>query len=450
MRYLVSGGTIINEGRKFPGDLLIEHGRISRIWEGQAPAADRPSERIDARGLLLIPGIIDDQVHFRDPGLTHKGDLYTESRAAIAGGITSFMEMPNTLPPTLSQTELQRKFERASTLSPANFSFYMGVSNENATEVLKTNPENVCGIKIFLGASTGNLLVDNQATLDTIFSMAGLPIAVHCEHEPSIQANLKKAKEQWGDQIPPDQHPIIRDHQACLRSTDFAIGLAKRYGTRLHVLHLSTAAETDLFESKTDPSQKRITAEVCVHHLWFSSDDYSRLGNHIKWNPAIKTTEDREGLWEALRSGKIDVVATDHAPHTLEEKSKPYLQSPSGGPLVQHSLPVMLECVLQGRLDLELLIEKMCHNPARIFRIVDRGFLREGYFADFVLVDPNSPWQVNQSNILYKCGWSPFEGQVFHHRVHSTFVNGHCVFDRGSFLPSVPGMPLRFQRDRRT
>lgn len=433
----------MNEGKFFQGDVLISDDRIQKI----AGSISHPTATVlDAKGMILLPGVIDDQVHFREPGLTHKGDLYTEPKAAVAGGITSYMEMPNTVPNALTQDLLEEKYSIAKIKSLANFSFYMGVSNDNFEEVLKTDRKNVCGIKIFMGSSTGSMLVDRRETLEKIFSESELLIATHCEDEATILRNLEIAKEQYGDNIPLSMHPVIRNSDACYKSSSFAIELAKKYGTRLHILHISTAKEISLFEKNPDLKNKRITSEACIHHLWFDDSDYERLGMKIKWNPAIKTSEDKKAVFNAMLDGRIDVIATDHAPHTQEEKSKPYLLAPSGGPLVQHALVAMLEFYHDGKITLERIAEKMSHAVADCFRISERGYIREGYFADLVLVDLNNPWKVESSNILYKCGWSPFEGQVFRSRVHSTFVNGHLVYSAGKFDESKKGKRLTFTR----
>ena len=424
-KLLIKNAQIINESRIFTGSVLIEGNFISEITEtkGSELSAD---EVIDAQGLYLIPGVIDTQVHFRDPGLTHKGDLYTESRAAVAGGITSFFDMPNTVPNALSQELLEDKYKIAEEKSWANYSFYMGTSNNNPDEVLKTNPKTNCGIKIFLGASTGNMLVDNPETLEHLFAHAKLPIAVHCEDEPTIRRNAALYKERYGDDVPLKCHPEIRSVEACYKSTEFAINLAHKYNTRLHILHLSSAQEMGLLERGIN---KRITAEVCAHHLWFSEADYETKGNFIKWNPAIKSISDRDGLWQALLDDRIDVIATDHAPHTLEEKSNTYFKCPSGGPLVQHSLLSMLEHYHNGRISLERIIDKMCHSPARIFNIAKRGYIRPGYYADLALIDLKAkPWKVTRDTLLYKCGWSPFEGIEMRSLIKSTIINGKQVF----------------------
>lgn len=445
-KYYISGATIVNEGKSYVGNVLIDNGFIVDIHEG---ITDSPGDAIviDGSGHYLIPGVIDDQVHFRDPGLTHKGDLYTESRAAVAGGVTSFMDMPNTVPNTLTQELLEEKYSAAASKSLANYSFYMGVSNDNLDEVLKTDRSKVCGIKVFLGASTGNMLVDNVQTLENLFKQSKSLIAVHCEDEPIIRGNLQYFRQQYGDDIPPQVHPLIRSREACLKSSTLAVELASKYNTRLHVLHLSTADEMDIFTTEPSDSKKRITAEVCVHHLWFSDDDYTRLGNSIKWNPAIKTDADRNALMQALHDNRIDVIATDHAPHTSDEKQNPYLSCPSGGPLVQHSLVAMLEKVNNREIGLELVVDKMCHAPASIFGVDRRGYIRIGYHADLVLINPDQPWEVNKENILYKCGWSPFEGVTFHSKVTHTFVGGHLAWNNGVFDESRKGSRLLFNHD---
>jgi dihydroorotase len=444
-RILIKGAVLINENCRFPGNLLIEDELITGIYPGTLPEEFdlRNITIIDAAGHYLIPGVIDDQVHFREPGLTHKGDIFSESRAAVAGGVTSYMEMPNTLPQTTTQELLEEKYRRATDVSAANFSFLMGMTNDNLEEVLKTDPGTVCGIKVFLGASTGEMLVNNQNTLIELFKNAPTLIAVHCEDESVIKANLEKARSRFGEQIPFSYHPVIRDAEACYRSSAKAVEMASRYGTRLHVFHLSTAREMELFRTGKI-KDKLITSEVCVHHLWFSDQDYDRMGSLIKWNPAIKSADDREALWTALLNDKIDVVATDHAPHTLEEKSNSYLKAPSGGPLVQHSLVTMLEKSRSGRITVEKVVEKMCHAPADLFRIRKRGYLREGYYADLVLVNPDKPWTVSKENLLYKCGWSPLEGEAFNHSVTHTFVNGQLAWHDNRINPDVRGKRLLF------
>ncbi|MBT4477967.1 MAG: dihydroorotase, partial [Flavobacteriales bacterium] len=392
------------------------------------------------------PGIIDDQVHFREPGLTHKANIYTESKAAIAGGITSYMEMPNTNPQTLTQELLEQKFKIAEEDSLANFTFFMGVSNNNLEEVLKTDPKTVGAIKIFMGSSTGDMLVDDRKVLEEIFSKTPMLIAVHCEDENIIQENIAKAKEIFGEEVPISEHPNIRSEEACFKSSSFAVELAKKHNSRLHVFHLSTEKEIKLFDNTIPLSEKRITAEVCIHHLWFDESDYQEKETLIKWNPSVKKKSDQEALFQALLDDKLDVIASDHAPHTLEEKKNPYFKSPSGGPLVQHTLLAMLEFYKNGKITLEKVVEKMCHNPAICFQIEDRGFVKEGFFADLVLVDLEKSWEVTKENILYKCGWSPFEGQNFHSTITHTFVNGHIAYEYGSFDESTKGQRLKFNR----
>jgi dihydroorotase len=444
--FYIINALLVNEGRCFKGGLHIANGKIKQLL---APDFDletiTSSKIIDAGGKILMPGVIDDQVHFREPGLTYKGEIFTESRAAIAGGITSFMEMPNTNPQTLTIDLLEEKFSRAAEVSPANFSFYLGASNDNISEIRKVDPSKICGIKVFMGASTGNMLVDNEDTLAAIFAESPTLVAVHAEDEPSIRELTQKYKEEYGENIPIDKHHLIRSAEACYKSSCKAVELANRYNTRLHVLHLSTAKEMSLFSNTIPLIQKRITAEVCVHHLWFSEEDYQSRGSYIKWNPAIKRITDRDALLKALLDDTLDVVATDHAPHTFSEKQNPYLSCPSGGPLVQHSLTVMLQLFHQKKISLEKIVEKMCHAPADLFRIDKRGYLREGYWADLVLVDLNQAWEVNKSNILYKCGWSPFEGMHFDSQITHTFVNGNLVFENGQILDSAPGMRLIFK-----
>ncbi len=404
---LIKNATIVNEGRVFKGNVLIDTYYISKISEDEIEI--QADKIIDASGKHLFPGCIDDQVHFREPGLTHKGEIYTEAKAAVAGGVTSYMEMPNTVPNTFTQELLEEKYARASEVSLANYSFFMGASNDNIDEVLKTNPLNVCGIKVFMGSSTGNMLVDKRETLEALFSKCKMLIATHCEDEVIIKNNMALYKEQYGEDVPMECHPLIRSEEACYKSSALAIELAKKYNTRLHILHISTAKEVELFDNKTPLKQKRITAEACVHHLWFSDEDYKTKGSLIKWNPAVKKSSDRSAVLQALLENKIDVIATDHAPHTMEEKQQSYFKAPSGGPLVQHSLIAMLELNRQGKITLEKIAEKMAHAVADCFQIEKRGYIREGYFADIALVDLNSPWTVDKSTILYKCGWSPFE-----------------------------------------
>jgi dihydroorotase len=444
---LVKNALIVNENEVFKGSVIISGEIIADIVRDNQNLNESDfSEVIDAEGKWLIPGVIDDQVHFRQPGMMHKGDIFSESKAAVAGGITSYMEMPNTVPQTTTQELLEQKFEIAERDSWANFSFYLGATNDNLSEILKTDPKKVCGVKVFMGSSTGNMLVDDARTLEGIFKESPVLVATHCEEESIIRANLSKYTALLGNDIPTKYHPLIRSIEACYASSSKAVEMATRFNTRLHILHLSTAKETQLFSANTPLAEKRITAEVCVHHLWFTDHDYERLGNFIKWNPAIKFEEDREGLWTALLDGRIDVIATDHAPHTLAEKNNHYLQSPSGGPLVQHALPAMLEFVKNGKLTLEQLVHKMCHAPAEIFRIHRRGYIRKGYYADLVIVDPNRPWTVNRNNIFYKCGWSPFENQTFSSSITHTFVNGRLVYHNGTFNENIRGMRLKFDR----
>ncbi|WP_130733386.1 dihydroorotase [Flavobacterium sp. J27] len=444
--FLIKNAKIVNEGVVFEGDVLIENEFIKEIAE-QISLKSSDCIIIDAEGSYLIPGAIDDQVHFREPGLTHKGNIASESKAAIAGGITSFIEQPNTIPNAVTQELLEQKYEIAATTSYANYSFMMGGTNDNLEEVLKTNPRNVAGIKLFLGSSTGNMLVDNQDVLEKIFSSTKMLIAVHCEDEGTIKANLEKYKEEFGDDIPMKYHPLIRSAEACYISSSKAIELAKKTGARLHVFHLSTAKEMELFTNKIPLEQKQITAEVCVHHLWFSDEDYENKGALIKWNPAVKTKDDRDALWKALLEDKIDVIATDHAPHTLEEKINTYTSCPSGGPLVQHAVVAMFEAVHRGKITIEKVVEKMCHNPAKIFKIEKRGFVKEGYYADLAIVNPHLPWNVKKENILYHCGWSPFEGSTFKSRVTHTFVNGKLVYSNGKVKEVKAAQRLLFERE---
>jgi dihydroorotase len=440
---LILNAKIVNEGQVLEGDVMLTGERIEKIGTGlQSMEAD---QTIDARGKYLLPGAIDDQVHFREPGLTHKADISTESRAAVAGGVTSFMEMPNTMPPVFTQELLAQKYAIAAKKSLANYSFFMGASNDNLEEVMKTDITKVCGLKIFMGSSTGNLLVDDPKVLEGFFSRFPSVIATHCEDESTIRANLEKAKEKYGEDVPLSEHPRIRSEEGCWESSSFAVGLARQHGTHLHILHISTARETSLFDNGP-LEQKKITAEACIHHLCFSDQDYQALGNLIKWNPAIKTAADREGIWKALLDDRIDVVATDHAPHTLAEKKNSYLKAPSGGPLVQHSLVAMMEFSRQGKISVENIVRKMSHAPAVLFRIRERGFIREGYYADLVLVDPASPWTVDWSNIKAKCGWSPFEGQKFQSKVTHTWVSGHLAYEQGKIREGPPGHRLVFDR----
>lgn len=448
--YLIKNARLINEGRIYASDMLVRSGRIERI-DPVIAVPYRVSE-IMADNLYLMPGIIDDQVHFREPGLTHKASIYSESRAALAGGVTSFMEMPNTSPPALTHELLEAKYEIGRHTSLANYSFYFGVSNNNLKEVKeagklqsKKEKRDIPGIKIFMGSSTGNMLVDKPSVLEEIFAESNLLIATHCEDEATIKQNKAYYAAQYGDKLDASFHPLIRSEEACLRSSSYAVNLAKKYGTRLHILHISTAEELSLFENLLPLREKLITSEVCVHHLWFSSDDYKRLGNKIKCNPAIKEARHKEALFAAMLDGRLDVIATDHAPHTAEEKSLPYSAAPAGLPLIQHSLNIMLEFYHQNKIGLEMIVAKMCHAPADCFRVFERGYLREGYHADFLLFDTNTELIVNQSNTLYKCGWSPFEGQKFRGRVISTFVNGHRAYHQGQFDESHKGQRLLFK-----
>lgn len=448
--YFIAGATIVNEGEKFRGSVLVRNGLIEKIYmydlEDRFPGLPDNVRVIKARGKYLLPGVIDDQVHFREPGLTDKGDIYTESKAAVAGGVTSYMDMPNTVPNTLTQELLEAKYRLAEEKSLANFSFYMGASNDNIAEILRTDPSKVCGIKVFMGSSTGNMLVDNIDSLNEIFAKSKLLVAVHCEDEETIRNNTRIFQDKYYEHVPMEAHPLIRSDKACYKSTLLAVGLAKIYHTRLHVLHLSTAMEMSLFDNKLPLQRKRITAEVCVHHLWFNSNDYTEKGTLIKWNPAIKTRPDQQALFQAMLDNRIDVVATDHAPHTLEEKNNLYFRAPSGGPLVQHSLPAMLDFYKTDRMTIEKVVEKMCHAPAICFQVEKRGFIREGYWADLVLVDPEGQTPVEKSNLLYKCGWSPFEGHTFKTKVTHTFVNGNLVYNEGKFDERVKGQRLLFDR----
>ena len=440
---LIKNANIVNEGKIFVSDVLIENKKIKQISDNIDVVADI---EIDATNKHLLPGVIDDQVHFREPGLTHKANIYTESKAAIAGGITSFMEMPNTNPQTLTQDLLEEKFKIGEENSLANFTFFMGVSNNNLEEVLKTDPKTVGAIKIFMGSSTGDMLVDDRNVLEKIFEKSPMLIAVHCEDEDTIQDNIKNAKEKYGDEVPISEHPNIRSAEACYKSSSMAVELAKKHNTRLHVFHLSTEKEIILFDNTLPLAEKRITAEICIHHLWFDESGYKEKGTLIKWNPSVKKKSDKDALFQALLDDKLDVIATDHAPHTLEEKSNTYFNAPSGGPLVQHALPAMLEFYKIGKISLEKIVEKMCHNPSILFQIKDRGFVKEGHFADLVLVDLDKSWEVTKENILYKCGWSPFEGEIFSSEVTHTFVNGHLVYEYGCFDESKRGKRLEFNR----
>ncbi|WP_440068790.1 dihydroorotase [Tenacibaculum discolor] len=442
--YLIKNAQIVNENKVFKGDVLIEGEFIKEIGENIIPTDD--VLMVDAEGKFLIPGMIDDQVHFREPGLTHKANIATESKAAIAGGITSFIEMPNTVPQATTQELLADKFDIASKTSYANYSFMFGGTNDNLEELLKTNPKDVAGIKLFLGSSTGNMLVDNEEVLEKIFSSTKMLISVHCEDEATIRKNTEEYKAKYGDDIPVKYHPLIRSEEACYLSSSRAIELAKKTGARLHIFHLSTEKETHLFRNDIPLEEKQITAEVCVHHLWFTDADYDKKGTHIKWNPAVKTQKDKDGLWKALLDDRIDIIATDHAPHTLEEKDNVYTKAPSGGPLVQHAVTAVLEKVKEGVLPIEKAVEKMSHNPAKIFKIEKRGFIKEGFYADLVLVDADKKWTVDKENLLYKCGWSPFEGVEFSNQITHTFVNGNLMYNEGVFNEEIKGKRLLFNR----
>lgn len=444
-RHLIKNATIINENTRINGDVRINGNYIETISD--TPLSPLPGEKItDATGKYLIPGAIDDQVHFREPGLTHKANIYTESRAAVAGGITSFMEMPNTSPQTLTQELLAEKYAIGAGTSLANYSFFMGASNDNLDQVLKTDPKTVCGVKVFMGSSTGNMLVDDQKTLEGIFKECPMLIALHCEKEAVVRQNLAAFQARYPNGIPVEAHPLIRSAEACYASSSEAVALAEKYNTRIHILHISTAKETTLFRNDIPLSQKRITAEACVHHLWFTDADYAQRGNFIKWNPAVKSESDRAAIRAALLDGRIDVLATDHAPHTLDEKLQDYEKAPSGGPLVQHALPALFELAKEGTYTPELIVQKFSHNVADTFQIEKRGYIRQGYFADLVLIDPSSPSLVNKENILYKCGWSPFEGQKFSHTITHTWVNGNLVYENGIFDESNRGMRMTFNR----
>jgi dihydroorotase len=441
---LIKNATIINENKIFTGDVLIENEIIVTISSEIIPSDT--VKVIDAKGCYLIPGFIDDQVHFREPGLTHKANIETESKAAIAGGITTFIEMPNTVPQATTQDLLEDKFKIAAKDSYANYSFMFGGTNNNLKELLKTDPKKVAGIKLFLGSSTGDMLVDNEEVLEKIFSSTKMIISVHCEDEATIRKNTAAYIKKYGDDIPMKYHPIIRSEEACYLSSSKAIKLAKKTGARLHIFHLSTEKETHLFRNDIPLEEKQITSEVCIHHLWFSDKDYEEKGTHIKWNPAVKTEADRQGLWKALLDDRIDVLATDHAPHTLEEKNNIYTKAPSGGPLVQHAIVALLEKVKEGVIPIEKLVEKMSHNPAKLFQIEKRGFIKEGYFADIVLIDVNKPQTVSKDNILYKCGWSPFEGTTFSSTITHTFVNGNLIYNNGIFNDEIKGKRITFNR----
>jgi dihydroorotase len=442
----IIGGTIVNEGKSFTGDILVIDERIAAIGTINKNIIPDNTKRIEAYGMYVIPGVIDDQVHFREPGLTHKGSIYTESRAAAAGGITTFMEMPNTIPPTITESDLRSKLAKANEDSLINYAFYLGATNDNLNDLLSTDSSLYCGVKVFMGSSTGNMLVDNENTLREIFRNIKAPVACHCEEEEIIKRNFETARLKFGNKIPVNLHPEIRSRQACFTSSSKAVALARKFGTRLHILHLSTADEIKLLDNDMPLEEKLITGEVCIHHLWFDDTAYDIKGNFIKWNPAIKTAYDRKALREAVNNDLIDIIATDHAPHTIEEKSRSYNEAPSGGPLVQHSLVAMMELHHQGIISMEKIVEKMCHNPAILFRIEERGFLREGYNADICIVKPDSPWKVWYDNILYGCGWSPFTGQTFSSRVMTTIVNGNIIFNDGTIINEFRGQQVRFRQ----
>ncbi|MCS4435108.1 dihydroorotase [Aquiflexum gelatinilyticum] len=441
---LITGANIVNEGKITLADIFVKDGMIYNV--GTDLSDFEADIHIDATGKYVFPGLIDDQVHFREPGLTHKADIYTESKSAVAGGVTSYMEMPNTVPQSTTIPLLEEKYNIASQKSLANYSFFFGATNDNIAEILKVDPENVCGVKVFQGSSTGNMLVDNPESLERIFAECKLLIATHSENDNIIKANLEKYKAEYGEDIPVKFHPKIRSAEACYDASKKVVALAKKYGSKLHVLHISTAQEVDLFDNSIPLEQKRITAEACIHHLWFSEEDYEEKGNLIKWNPAVKTAKDRERILQGVLEDRIDVIATDHAPHTLEEKSRTYSLAPSGGPLVQHSLVAMLDLYHEGKIELEQIVQKMCHNVAILFEIDKRGYLRPGYHADLVIADLDSPWKVEKSNILSKCGWSPFEGHVFKSKVTHTVVSGHLAYENGVFHEEKKGDRLKFSR----
>lgn len=442
-KILIKNAIVVNEGAQLETDILLQENIILKIDKN---ISDKNAQVIDVHGSYVLPGVIDDQVHFREPGLTHKGNILTESRAAIAGGITTYMEQPNTNPQTTTIEKLEGKFNIASQTSFANYSFLFGGTNDNLEELKRLDKKACSGVKLFLGSSTGNMLVDDEEVLENIFNSTEMVISAHCEDETTIRENMAKYKEQFGDNIPIEYHPIIRSAEACYLSSSKAIALAKKTGARLHVFHVSTGIETALFRNDIPLEEKKITAEVCIHHLWFSDEDYKNKGTLIKWNPAVKTETDRQQLWDALLDDRIDVVATDHAPHTLEEKDNVYAKAPSGGPLVQHALPAMLEKYHEGKIALEKIVEKMCHNPAKLFQIEKRGFIREGYYADLVVVNLDSPWKVDKKNIFYKCGWSPFEGETFNSKISHTFVNGHLAYENGKFSEKRNAQRLTFNR----
>jgi dihydroorotase len=441
---LIKNATIINENSKFVSDLLIKEGKIEKIDRNISVESNH--EVVDAEGLLLLPGCIDDQVHFREPGLTHKANIFTESRAAVAGGITSFMEMPNTVPSAVTIEELEKKYAIAQNTSLANYSFYLGTTNSNIEEIKRINPLEICGVKIFMGSSTGDMLVDDPQALEDVFHYSPTIITTHCEDDPMIKQNFQKYFEEYGETLPAKFHPLIRNEEACYKSSSFAVSLAKKYNSRLHILHISTEKELELFTNQIPLKDKRITAEACIHHLWFSDEDYDRLGNFIKWNPAVKKASDRDAIMKAVNDNVIDVIATDHAPHTFEEKSQMYSKAPSGGPLVQYALLAMLEKVKEGKITIEKVVEKMCHAPAELFQVSKRGFVREGYFADLVLVNPSNAITVSKELILSKCNWSPFEGYTFSNSIDSTFVNGELVYSKGQIIDNSQGSRLSFNR----
>ncbi len=442
-KILIKNAIVVNEGAQLETDILLQENIILKIDKN---ISDENAQVIDVHGSYVLPGIIDDQVHFREPGLTHKGNILTESRAAIAGGITTYMEQPNTNPQTTTIKKLEEKFNIASQTSFANYSFLFGGTNDNLEELKRLDKKTCSGVKLFLGSSTGNMLVDDEEVLENIFNSTEMVISAHCEDETTIRENMAKYKEQFGEKIPIEYHPIIRSAEACYLSSSKAIALAKKTGARLHVFHVSTGIETALFRNDIPLEEKKITAEVCIHHLWFSDEDYKNKGTLIKWNPAVKTATDRQQLWDALLDDRIDIVATDHAPHTLEEKDNVYTKAPSGGPLVQHALPAMLEKYHEGKIALEKIVEKMCHNPAKLFQIEKRGYIREGYYADLVVVDMDSPWKVDRKNVFYKCGWSPFEGVTFNSKISHTFVNGHLAYENGAFSKKRNAQRLTFNR----
>tara|TARA_R110001592_G_scaffold234658_2_gene492356 strand:- start:93240 stop:94589 length:1350 start_codon:yes stop_codon:yes gene_type:complete len=445
-KILIKNARLVNEGQTIESDIFIEDGRIAKISPNLSQR-DSDTQIIDAAGSYVLPGIIDDQVHFREPGLTHKGDIYSESRAAIAGGITSYIEQPNTKPAATTLEKLEAKYTIAAEKSFANYAFNIGGANDNLEELKKVDPRWVSAVKVFMGSSTGNMLVDDLKALEGIFSQVNLPIITHCEDEATIKANLAEAEAKYGEAIPMSMHPLIRSREACLKSSSLAVELAKKFGSRLHVFHISTAEECELFDNKLPLAEKKITAEACIHHLWFNSDHYAEKGSLIKWNPAVKDESDRQAIFNAVLDGRIDVIATDHAPHTLEEKNNPYLSAPSGGPLVQHAVPAMMEFVRDDKMSIEMLVEKMCHNPAILFNIKERGYLREGYWADICIVDPSRPWRVSKDNILSKCGWSPFEETTFRARVTHTLVNGSLVYENGKVSENKAAQRLEFDRE---